>query len=593
MSTKFIRFAAALAILVSIAGNTGSARAAREAAPSASAQKLQLPRSPQPRPGNRPALLIPPASSLGVEFVHVATAANISVSETIIDNPLTNGHPDAIILVTPNWNPGDAGPGMYDDHPIGVFYDGSNWTIFNEDEVAMSVGAAFKVFVPPAGSNIFVQTAIAGNTAANVTYIDNPLTNGNPNAILFVTPNYDPGGVCPCMHDSHPIGVYYDGSPNKWGVFNQDHAAMPLNASFNVFVLTAGAGVIVHTATAGNSTGDYTFIDNPLTNGNPNAIVYVTPNWNPGGGGPGVYNNHNVGVYNNGTKWAIFSQDQAAIPLDAAFNVLVLVPTTDFFVHTATAGNSAGDYTKIDNAQTNEHQNAIVLTTPSYNPNGNCGCVINNHNIGVFSLVGQWTIFNQDGVLPLVHAAFNVVIPTPGANVFVYKATAGNTSANITTIDNPLTNGSPNAMIFVTPNWNPGHAGGTTNDNPIGVAYNGSQWEIFNQDGVNMPLGAAFNVFIPPPGSNVFVHKATIGNSAGDYTVIHNPLTDGNPNAILLVTPNWNPGGGAGQDENHPIGVFYLAGHWTIFNQDGVLPPVHAAFNVLVYNPLNLPLLVR
>ena len=65
----------------------------------------------------------------------------------------------------------------------------------------------------------------------------------------------NPGGVCG-VYDNHPIGVWYYGG--KWAIFNQDRVAMPVNAAFNVFVLTAGAGVFVHTATVGNSAGDYT-----------------------------------------------------------------------------------------------------------------------------------------------------------------------------------------------------------------------------------------------------------------------------------------------------------------------------------------------
>ena len=60
------------------------------------------------------------------------------------------------------------------------------------------------------------------------------LTNGNPNAIVVVTPNWNPGGVCPCVYNNHPIGVWYTGS--QWAIFNQDIAAMPVNASFNVYV---------------------------------------------------------------------------------------------------------------------------------------------------------------------------------------------------------------------------------------------------------------------------------------------------------------------------------------------------------------------
>ena len=139
MSTKFIRFVAALAVMVSIVGNTGVARADHGAPPSVSSQTSMLrhlvaahARALLNQPLDIPALTIPPASSLGVQFVHVATAANIDSNWTTIDHPLTNGNPNAIILVTPNWNPGGVG-GTYDNHPIGVFYTAGKWTIFNQD----------------------------------------------------------------------------------------------------------------------------------------------------------------------------------------------------------------------------------------------------------------------------------------------------------------------------------------------------------------------------------------------------------------------------------------------------------------------------
>ena len=83
---------------------------------------------------------------------------------------------------------------------------------------------------------------------------------------------------------------------SKWAIFNQDRTAIPVNAAFNVLVLVPASDIFVHTATAGNIAGNYTKIDNALTNGNPNAIVFTTPNWNPGGVG-GTYDNHNIGVW--------------------------------------------------------------------------------------------------------------------------------------------------------------------------------------------------------------------------------------------------------------------------------------------------------
>src|SRR4051812_43710358 len=51
----------------------------------------------------------------------------------------------------------------------------------------------------------------------------------------------------------------------------------------------------------------------------------------------------------------------------------------------------------------------------------------------------------------------------------------------------------------------------------------------------------------PPPTVNgatldaVFIHHAMPENTSANSTYLHSPLTDGNPNAVLVVTQNWNP----------------------------------------------------
>ena len=153
-----------------------------------------------------------------------------------------------------------------------------------------------------------------------------------------------------------------------------------------------------------------------------------------------------------------------------------------------------------------------------------------------------------------------------------------------TIIDYPLTNGKPNAIILVTQNVNPGGVYGAPDNHPLGVFYDGSQWRVFNQDSAAMPVGAAFNVFVPKASASVFVHTTTSGNTIYfDTTEIDNPLTNGNPNAIVVVTPNWNPGGVGGTNDNHPVGVYYDGIKWAIFNQDGGGMPLNAAFNVYVF----------
>jgi len=82
----------------------------------------------------------------------------------------------------------------------------------------------------------FVHRATPENISANGTYLDDPLTNDNPDAILYVTQNWNPGGNGD-TYNEHPIGVWYDSSRQRWAIFNQDREAMPDGAAFNVAVL--------------------------------------------------------------------------------------------------------------------------------------------------------------------------------------------------------------------------------------------------------------------------------------------------------------------------------------------------------------------
>lgn len=86
------------------------------------------------------------SASNQVAFLHIATSSNITSNYTDIDHPATNNRPDALILVTPNWSPGGRGD-VYNDHSTGVWYHQGKWSIFNQDKIAMPVGAAFNVVV--------------------------------------------------------------------------------------------------------------------------------------------------------------------------------------------------------------------------------------------------------------------------------------------------------------------------------------------------------------------------------------------------------------------------------------------------------------
>src|SRR5581483_11483746 len=171
---------------------------------------------------------------------------------------------------------------------------------------------------------------------------------------------------------------------------------------------------------------------------------------------------------------------------------------------------------------------------------------------------------------------------------FTWIAPTGLTSGDLTIIDSFSTNNFPNAILFVTPNFDPGAIGGTYDPHPVGVVYNTflGEWEIFNEDGATMPLKAAFNVLVfPRPGGSVFVQTATSANIIGDFTSINNALTNGQPAAQLLITQSFNPFfAPSGTANPHPVGVWYDTAirQWAVFNEDRTGMPLNASFNILV-----------
>jgi hypothetical protein len=163
-------------------------------------------------------------------------------------------------------------------------------------------------------SAAFVHTATNANSRGDYTYLAHPRIDGDPGAVVLAEPSGPYG---------RNIGVWYEPGRRRWAVFNQDLAAVPAGTAFEVAVPPADRG-FVHRAAPANTVGNATYLDDPLLNGEPDAEVSVTQNWNPGGGN-GVYNDRPVGaLYDEDVdRWLIYNEDGAPMPEGAAFNVAV------------------------------------------------------------------------------------------------------------------------------------------------------------------------------------------------------------------------------------------------------------------------------
>ena len=132
-----------------------------------------------------------------------------------------------------------------------------------------------------------------------------------------------PPSVCMAgTSDTNGTGVEADGASSN------SPALTIYQGTFQVKGAGIGTGTtaFIQLTSAGNIENDFTTINNPVCNGNPNAILIVTHSYNPGGGTLDTYNNHPTGVFYTGSSWCIYNEDRTAMAANIAFNVLVIVP---------------------------------------------------------------------------------------------------------------------------------------------------------------------------------------------------------------------------------------------------------------------------
>lgn len=171
-----------------------------------------------------------------------------------------------------------------------------------------------------------------------------------------------------------------------------------------------------------------------------------------------------------------------------------------------------------------------------------------------------------------------------GDRDLLHVATSANTGSGdyITRIDNALLDGQSAANPIATQNWN-GSGFGIVNDNAFGIYYFSGKWRLFNEDATTaMPLGAAFNVFVPAPGGGSLRHVSSAANVSGSSTRLDDSSVNNLPERIILVTQNWSAGSAI--YNAHPVGLDYVAGgsggEWRIVNLDNAAMPVGAGFDV-------------
>lgn len=269
-------------------------------------------------------------SSFGTTFIHKATPANISCGSdhcTIINHPLTNNNPSAILFVTQSWKETDG----YVPNPteVGVFYKNGKWGIVNEDQSAMPEDRAFNVQVMSEGSRVFKHETSLANLypgSEHITAINHPSVNEGALRFLLVTRNH---GTTLTNLFPHEVGVWYDDEAEWWTIFSEDKVDMPVGLVYNVQSVSAPASVVFTWVTAEDNVSEETpyrtMIESPILNNNPDAIIQVAQTYTVAGVDTKIYNPHEIGLYYviADGRWVILNQDGADMPLGAAFNIYV------------------------------------------------------------------------------------------------------------------------------------------------------------------------------------------------------------------------------------------------------------------------------
>lgn len=511
---------------------------------------------------------------------------------------------NSVVNAIAHWNPPGAA-GIYDAHPLGVWYTGSSWSIFHQNMQAMVPNAAFVVTNSKPSSTVFVHKAHNALPQWRAWNSLGAPAGGFLNAPSSVSRNPQACSVYVRGGDQVLWQLPFDGKWLAWikhdGILLTEPAANSMHPNHEQVFVQGADGQLFQKWWANDGGGWRGWFGlgapTPGFIGRPAAVarnpkvcnVYVRGNDNAlwqlawSGGKWGGWGRHADG--------GVLASPPAAGSMNPNHeHVFVRGTDGQVWVKWWLQGSGWSAWAALG-APPGGFVGGPVITQSA----ATCDLFVR----GVDNALWQrgyrsggwasWERHNDGGVLAEDPSAsslkpdqLQLVVRGADGNVWQKSGggqTIGNISGNTTSIDHPSLNGNANALCQVTQNWNPGGSGGIYNSKHIGIYFTGSRHAIFNQDRSPMVVGAAFNIRIAASDRS-FVHRAAPDNISGHVTIMRHPELDGKPALMLLITSNWNPGGAGGVYNDHSFGVYYTGANWAIFNQDFAAMPVGAAFNV-------------
>ena len=218
-------------------------------------------------------------------YVHTATAENSVLQVTFIDHPALNGNPDAGLVFAHNWNP-PGSPGIYNNNVTGLWYSEAEekWTIFNENtDVDIVEGSSYNVYICSNPDNVITHIATAANQGTIDAYTvidDDNLNSSNPGPYAIMSNYWNPNSV----YNNYNYGFWYDEAAERRIIYTEGIITIPENAAFKILINGEGVTArFTHVASEENNEFNYTVIDHPSLNGNPNATFVFTHYWGVNG----------------------------------------------------------------------------------------------------------------------------------------------------------------------------------------------------------------------------------------------------------------------------------------------------------------------
>jgi len=242
----------------------------------------------------------------------------------------------------------------------------------------------------------------------------------------------------------------------------------------------AGQAFFQIETTTTNTSGHITTIDNSHTNGKQNHIIVVTPVY-------GKYVKAAVGVWYNGGKWKIYTEDRSAMPIGTKFNVMVMPKGANAFIATQKSNTNFIDLEGVAKGD-------VLIATHVYRRGG-----YHTSPVGVYQHQNRTILYNEMGEDIPLGMEFNVVVVSKlsAGKSFVHRTQSR--SSHISSM-NETTEADKNKLVFTTVSL---EVPGRYNKTHTGVWYNANQWKVYNQDRQKLANDVLFNVYVVNPTYNL------------------------------------------------------------------------------------------